>query len=235
MTHSAAHDDASLCLTTRTYRGGYVIAALSGELGTASAPALREQLRSLLRAASHLVIDLSAVEHADAGGLAVLVGSGCRARLLGGSLRLAAPSPEVARVLSATGLNQHLDTFPTVRAAIIGQPRLPDAIFPPATVPARGHRIDGVIAGGATQSAMPVIDLATARAGQGLIGQARRVRRRALRGTIRPAGGLSPCQRLAGARLSRALRVVGCIAVPGDGPAGSRRGSMFLCAAALRR
>jgi anti-anti-sigma factor len=206
VTHSAAHD-ASLSLTSRADRGGYVVAELSGELGIASAPALREQLISLLRAASHLIIDLSAVEHADASGLAVLVGSGRRARLLGGSLRLAAPSPGVARVLSATGLNQHLDIFPTVRTAIIGQPRLPDAIFPPATVPARGHRIDGVIAGGATQSAMPVIDLATARAGQGLIGQARRVRRRApgrvLRGTIRPAGGLSPCQRLACARRVR--------------------------------
>jgi anti-anti-sigma factor len=144
--HSAA-DDASLSLPSRADRGGYVIAALRGELGIASAPALRGQLRGLLRAASHLVIDLSAVEDADASGLAVLVGSGRRARLLGGSLRLAAPSPEVARVLSATGLNQHLDIFPTVRAAITGQPRLPDAIFPLAAVPARG-RIDGVIAGG---------------------------------------------------------------------------------------
>jgi anti-anti-sigma factor len=166
VTHSAAHDDASLSLTSRTDRGGYVIAALSGELGIASAPALREQLLSLLRAASHLIIDLSAVEDADASGLAVLVGSGHRARLLGGSLRLAAPSPEVARVLSATRMSQHLDIFPTVRAAITGQPRLPDAIFPPATVPARGHRIDGVIAGAAAQPAMPAIDLATARAGQ---------------------------------------------------------------------
>jgi anti-sigma B factor antagonist len=144
-------DDASLSLTSRTDRGGYVIAALSGELGIASAPALRDQLLSLLRAASHLIIDLSAVEHADASGLAVLVGSGRRARLLGGSLRLAAPSPEAARILSATGLNQHLDIFPAVRAAITGQPRLPDAIFPPATVPARGHRIDGVITGAAAQ------------------------------------------------------------------------------------
>ena len=157
VTHSAAHD-ASLRLPSRTDRGGYVIAALSGELGIASAPALREQLLSLLRAASQLIIDLSAVEHADASGLAVLVGSRRRARLLGGSLRLAAPSPEVARVLAATGMNQHLDIFPTVRAAITGQPRLPDAIFPPATVPARG-RIDGVLAGGATQPAISTIDL----------------------------------------------------------------------------
>ncbi|MGH3258374.1 MAG: STAS domain-containing protein [Streptosporangiaceae bacterium] len=163
MTQSAA-DEASLSLTSRADRGGYVIAALSGELGIASAPALREQLLSLLRAASHLLIDLSAVEHADASGLAVLVGSGRRARLLGGSLRLAAPSPEVARVLSAAGLNQHLEIFPTVRAATAGQPRLPEAIFPPATVPARGHRIriGGALAGAATQSAMPASDRANA-------------------------------------------------------------------------
>jgi len=156
--HCAAHE-ASLRLACRADRGGCVIAALGGELGIASAPALREQVRSLLRAASHLIIDLSAVERADASGLAVLVGCGHRARLLGGSLRLAAPSPEVTRVLSATGLNQHLDIFPTVRAATTGQPGLPDAIFSPATVPARG-RIDRALAGAAPQSAMPASDLA---------------------------------------------------------------------------
>ena len=129
MTHSAAGEP-SLSLTSRTNRGGYVIAALSGELGIGSAPALREQLLSLLRAASHLIIDLSAVEHADASGLAALVGSGRRARLLGGSLRLAAPSPEVARVLSATGIDRYLDIFPTIRAATTGQPRLPGPMFP---------------------------------------------------------------------------------------------------------
>jgi len=147
--YSAAHE-ASLRFTSPADRGGYAIAALSGDLGIASAPALREQLRSLLRAASQLIIDLSAVEHADARGLAVLVSSGHRARLLGGSLRLAAPSPEVARVLSATGMNQHLGVFPTVRAAITGHPGQPEAIFPPAAVPARG-RVDAAIAGVAAQ------------------------------------------------------------------------------------
>ena len=146
MTHSAAHE-ASLSLPSRTDRGGYVIATLSGELGSASAPALREQFRSLLRAASQLIIDLSAVEHADASGLAVLVGSGRRARLLGGSLRLAAPSPEVARVLSATGINQHLDIFPTVRAATTGQPGLPGPIFPAVPYVQRPSRPAEVTAG----------------------------------------------------------------------------------------
>lgn len=159
VTQPVARDDASLSLTSRADRSGYVIGALRGELGIVSAPALREQLLSLLRAASQLIIDLSAVELADTSGLAVLMGSGRRARLLGGFLRLAAPSPEVARVLSATGMNQHLDIYPTVRAAIFGQPRLPEEIFPTATVPARG-RIDGVIAGAVAQPAMPAIDLA---------------------------------------------------------------------------
>jgi anti-sigma B factor antagonist len=149
VTHPAA-DDASPSLTSRTDRGGYAIAALSGDLGIASAPALREQLLSLLRAASHLIIDLSAVDHADASGLAVLVGSGRRALLLGGSLRLAAPSPQAARILAVTGLNQHLDIFPTVQAAITGQPTPPGATFPPATAPARGHRIDAALTGRAT-------------------------------------------------------------------------------------
>ena len=62
MTHSAAYE-ASLSLTSRTNRGGYVIATLSGNLGSASASALREQILNLLRTASHLIIDLSAVEH----------------------------------------------------------------------------------------------------------------------------------------------------------------------------
>ena len=121
MIHFAAHD-AGLSLTSRTERGGRVIATLRGDLCVASAPALREQLLSLIRpAASELIIDLSAVERADASGLAVLVASGRRARLLGGSLRLAAPSPEVAAVLAVTGMNQHLDIFPTLRAAMTGQ------------------------------------------------------------------------------------------------------------------
>jgi anti-anti-sigma factor len=115
-----------LSVSSRTGRG-HVIAVLSGELDIASAPALREQLLGLLRpAASRLVIDLSAVSYADASGLAVLAGTGRRAGLLGGFLRLAAPAPAVARVLRLTGLHLRLDIFPTVQAAI--------------TSPARGQR-----------------------------------------------------------------------------------------------
>ncbi|MDX6332892.1 MAG: hypothetical protein QOG05_232 [Streptosporangiaceae bacterium] len=97
---------------------GITIAGLTGELDLASATALREELLGLLRpGSSRLVLDLSRVSFADASGLAVLVGTGRRARLLGGFLRLAAVSPQVNRVLRLTGLHRHLPVFPTVRAA----------------------------------------------------------------------------------------------------------------------
>lgn len=97
---------------------GYSIASLAGELDIACTPVLRDQLLGLLRPrASRLVIDLSKVSFCDASGLAVLVGAGRRARLLGGVLRLAAPAPAVASALSLSGLLRQFDVFPSVAAA----------------------------------------------------------------------------------------------------------------------
>jgi anti-anti-sigma factor len=101
--------------------GDVTIAELAGELDIASAPALREQLLGLLRpGSSQLVVDLSKVSFCDASGLAVLVGTGRRARLLGGYLRLAAVSPMVGEALRITGLHRNLATFPTAQAAVTG-------------------------------------------------------------------------------------------------------------------
>jgi anti-anti-sigma factor len=105
-------------------RAGCVIITLRGELDIASAPALREELGVVLKPeACRLIIDLSAIRYADASGIAVLVGGLRRAGLLGGWLRLAAPTPAITEVLAVTGLNRHFTTFPTVETAIVG-PRL---------------------------------------------------------------------------------------------------------------
>jgi anti-sigma B factor antagonist len=110
---------------THSERDGCVIAVIRAELDIAFAPMLRDELLGLLQPdASQLIIDLSAVRYADASGVAVLIGSGRRARLLGGWLRLAAPAPEVSRVLSATGLSQHFAIFGTVEDAIAGRRRV---------------------------------------------------------------------------------------------------------------
>jgi anti-anti-sigma factor len=97
---------------------GYTIATLAGELDVACSPVLREHLLGVLTPrASRLVVDLSKVTFCDASGLAVLVGTGRRASLLGGVLRLAAPAPVVTAALRMSGLLRQFDIFPTVLAA----------------------------------------------------------------------------------------------------------------------
>ncbi len=98
---------------------GCLVVALSGSLDAASAPALREYLlRIVHQCDGRLVLDLSAVSYADVSGLTAVVGTGRRARLLGGWLRLASPAPVVADVLAATGLDRQLDVYASVEAAV---------------------------------------------------------------------------------------------------------------------
>ncbi|MEV5831047.1 STAS domain-containing protein [Spirillospora sp. NPDC052242] len=94
-------------------RPGHTIVALSGVLDGAAAPALREHLIAALRHSGRLLIlDLSEVTSADVAGLAVLIGVRQRAAGLGVTLRLAAPSAEVAALLRATGLGRILTVHP---------------------------------------------------------------------------------------------------------------------------
>jgi anti-anti-sigma factor len=122
VTHPVAENVGPMTLTVMTAADSTVIVALAGDLDIASAPAVRERLLGLLQpGACRLVIDMSSVRYADASGLAVLVSTQRRAVLLGGTLRLAAPRPEVNTVLAVTGLSRHLAAYPTVQAAIAGR------------------------------------------------------------------------------------------------------------------
>ena len=83
------------------------VVRLTGGLDLAAAPALREQLIDVLhRGTSLLILDLSRVVSCDTAGLAVLIGTQRRARLLGATVRLRAPSLAVAKVLRSTGLDR---------------------------------------------------------------------------------------------------------------------------------
>jgi anti-sigma B factor antagonist len=116
--HAATSRTHDLALPTRTERG-FLIVVLSGGLDATRAAVVREQLLRVLRpGTSRLVLDLSRVSHVDAGGLAVLVGTERRARLLGGSLRLAAVTPALRMAVRAAGLDRVLEIFPTVQSAV---------------------------------------------------------------------------------------------------------------------
>jgi anti-anti-sigma factor len=88
-------------------------------LDFAAAPALRERLIDALhRGTNPLVLDLSQVPVCDAAGLAVLIGTQRRARLLGVTMRLVAPSPSVQKALRATGLEHSFAIFTDLAAAL---------------------------------------------------------------------------------------------------------------------
>ncbi len=98
------------------------IVRLRGALDLAAAPALRERLIGMLHPGiSLLVLDLSCVPSCDPAGLAVLIGTQRRARLLGIVVRLAAPSLPVARLLRLSGLDRNFTICPDLRGALAAE------------------------------------------------------------------------------------------------------------------
>jgi anti-anti-sigma factor len=88
-------------------RRAVTIASLEGELDIATTPALRERLLNVFRPGVRLlVIDLSGLSFCDVSALAVLIATQRRARRLGITVRLAAPRPQVTKLLRITGLDQ---------------------------------------------------------------------------------------------------------------------------------
>jgi len=103
---------------------GRTIVRLRGALDIDAAPDLRERLIGVLhRDAGLLVLDLSRVLSCDASGLAVLVGTQRRARLLGTVVRLAAPSLPVTKLLRSTGLDRSFAIYPDLSGALAAEPQ----------------------------------------------------------------------------------------------------------------
>jgi anti-sigma B factor antagonist len=131
---------------------GPTIVRLCGALDIDGAPALRERLIGVLhRGAGLLVLDLSQVLSCDASGLAVLMGTQRRARLLGIMMRLAAPSLPVTRVLRSTGLDRSFTIFPDLCGALRSEPDEPAGPAPARPVPSvagqRGSAVPALAAG----------------------------------------------------------------------------------------
>jgi anti-anti-sigma factor len=160
-----ADHDRGLSLTSRPEHGGCTVAMLSGELDITSAPALREELLSLLSpAASRLIIDLSATGYADASGVAVLVGTPRQA-----ARRVAAPGLTGTRGSQGLAGHRHRPAPRYLPHSPGRDPRQhPDAR--PATARA-----------GTSRRAAP-------RPARARIGRARRRQRRAPHGHHRPPG-----------------------------------------------
>jgi anti-sigma B factor antagonist len=98
---------------------GRTVIQLNGGLDLAAAPELREQLIDVLhRGTELLILDLSHVQSCDAAGLAVLIGTQRRAKLLGTKMRLLAPSIPVTQVLRSTGLDRSFTIHPVNQVTV---------------------------------------------------------------------------------------------------------------------
>lgn len=101
-------------------RPGFTIARLEGDLDIATTPALRERLLSVFSPGVRLlIIDLSGVSFCDVSALAALIGMQRRARGEGITVRLAAPRPQMAKLLGVTGLDQCFTIFATLDGALL--------------------------------------------------------------------------------------------------------------------
>lgn len=117
--------------------GGRAIVTLRDDLDVAAAPALRERLIDMLHHGTDLLIlDLSHVPSCDAAGLAVLIGTQRRARLLGITMRLVAPSLPVSKALGSTGLKRNFTICPDLSCALTPYGHEPAGLASAPAIPA---------------------------------------------------------------------------------------------------
>ena len=109
----------SVDVTVR-HAGGQAVVTLRGELDLASTPALASHLTAAAACGPSVIVDLAGLEYIGYSGLGVLVRIGKWLRAGGGDLTLAAPQPQVRKILVVTGLIDVFAVHPSVEAAASG-------------------------------------------------------------------------------------------------------------------
>lgn len=101
--------------------GQVAVVTLPPEIDVTNADMVREELASVLNeGAALLIADLSKTSFCDSAGVSALVRTFRRAATSESSMRLVVSTPAVERVLSITGVDRLLETFPSVAASLAG-------------------------------------------------------------------------------------------------------------------
>ncbi|HEU0214525.1 MAG TPA: STAS domain-containing protein [Jiangellaceae bacterium] len=99
--------------------GGCLVGRLSGATDLSSAAELEGKLRNIVELGErHLVVDLTTATFLDSAALAALVSAHYRARVLGGSVRLAGATGPVRTILEMTHVDRILEHHDDVAAAV---------------------------------------------------------------------------------------------------------------------
>jgi len=103
--------------------GQVAVVTLPTEIDVTNADTVREELLSVLNQGTALLVaDLSKTSFCDSAGVSALVRTFRRAAASESSMRLVVNTPAVQRVLSLTGVDRLVDTYPSVAASLAGQP-----------------------------------------------------------------------------------------------------------------
>ena len=101
--------------------GQVAVVTLPAEIDVTNADMVREELASVLnQGAALLIADLSKTSFCDSAGVSALVRTFRRAATSESSMRLVVSTPAVERVLSITGVDRLVETFPSVAASLAG-------------------------------------------------------------------------------------------------------------------
>jgi anti-sigma B factor antagonist len=101
--------------------GQVAVVTLPPEIDVTNADMVREELASALNhGAALLIADLSKTSFCDSAGVSALVRTFRQAATSESSMRLVVSTPAVERVLSITGVDRLLETFPSVAASLAG-------------------------------------------------------------------------------------------------------------------
>lgn len=99
--------------------GGWRVLRLTGQLDVATAPQFRQELQEAqYGGATHVVLDLQALEFLDSFGLGVMIGGVKRARLHGVHFAVACASERIRRIFEVTGIDDALRLATTVDEAV---------------------------------------------------------------------------------------------------------------------
>jgi anti-anti-sigma factor len=95
----------------------YVVTA-KGRIDSETAPAFDAKLTEAIGANPKVVIDLKNVDYMSSAGLRAVIKASQAAIKAGGAVKLASVPEEINSVMYTVGLNQKVDSFPSVDEAI---------------------------------------------------------------------------------------------------------------------
>jgi anti-sigma B factor antagonist len=101
--------------------GQVAVVTLPAEIDVTMANTVQEELLTVLNAgAALLVADMRKTTFCDSAGVSALVRAFRRASASGSAMRLVIGTPAVQRVISITGVDRLIETFPSIAAALTG-------------------------------------------------------------------------------------------------------------------